>query len=335
VTISEDRTRAFYTVANAGHFIGAVALINSLRLLGHSEPIRLVDAGLDPSQRRRLEPHVELVPAPAGVAPVHLAPYGPQLMPAEVQIILDADLIATRRLDDLFDSGAAGRTVGFVNDPPNHERWFAEWSSVLSLGQVAKRPYLNAGQLVLPEVMNDRILTPWIAGQDALGLGDTRYGRARITEPFYFADQDVLNAVLGAHLQEEEIEIRPHELAPHPPFLGLKLRDMGGSESGVPLCAYPDGRTPYFLHHTMDKPWLRATPINVYSLLLPRLLLAEDVALRLSAREVPLRLRADRLGRWDRRRAHLVSTLRRTARRRLGVLGVRTRWEDRRRRSAR
>src|SRR5215207_7961449 len=53
-----ERVRcAFYTVANARHFIGVVALLNSLRLAGHTEPIRLMDAGLTDEQRTLLANH--------------------------------------------------------------------------------------------------------------------------------------------------------------------------------------------------------------------------------------------------------------------------------------
>ena len=33
------RDGAFYTVADARYFLGAVGMINSLRLVGHDEPI--------------------------------------------------------------------------------------------------------------------------------------------------------------------------------------------------------------------------------------------------------------------------------------------------------
>lgn len=324
---SEDTSSvAFLTVANAPHFPGAVALLNSLRLMGHEEPFVLVDAGLTGSQRALLSDRVELVPAPPGVHPVHLAPYAPLLRPAGVQVVLDADVIVCRRLDELVASARDGRWVGFVNDPPNDVRHFAEWQDVLGLERVTRRPYLNAGQFLIPRLMNDRVLRPWIDGQTEVGLAGTRYGRrARLTDPFYFADQDVVNALLSALLSDDELDIRDHRLAPHPPFEGVRPSRGDGT-----LCEYDDGTAPFFLHHTMAKPWLQATPTTVYSELLPRLLLADDVAVRLQPADVPLRLRDGRLASIDRRRAHALAVTRRTLRRRLGSLGIRTRWEDRR-----
>ena len=41
---------AFYCVSDDRYFLGAVGLINSLRLVGHSEPIHLLDCGLTAGQ---------------------------------------------------------------------------------------------------------------------------------------------------------------------------------------------------------------------------------------------------------------------------------------------
>lgn len=314
----------FHTVANAPHFIGAVALYNSVRLAGHDEVFALVDAGLTPEQRRLVSGHLELVQAPAGVAPVHLAPYAPTLRTADVHIVLDADVLVCRSVHDLIESARSGRWVGFVNDPPNDERFFPSWQATLGLGPMRRRPYLNAGQFVFPRALGDKVVRPWIDGQEVVGLGRTRYAhRARLSDDFYFADQDVVNAVLSALLGDDEIDVRPHRLAPHPPFTGVRLSNRHGV-----LCEYDDAAAPYFLHHTMAKPWLQATPSSVYSELLTRLLLEDDVEIRLRPRDLPLRLRPGRLGLVDRRRAHAQATARRFLRRRLGALGIRTRIED-------
>ncbi|WP_092654925.1 hypothetical protein [Actinopolymorpha singaporensis] len=299
--------------------------MNSLRLLGHRAPFRLVDAGLADAQRDLLSGHVELLPAPVDVPPVHLAPYGPRLRPADVQVVLDADVIAVRPLTGLIDAAAAGRLVGFVNDPPNHDRFFSEWAEVLGLRSMRRRAYLNAGQFVIPRTLNARVLDRWIDGQVTVGMRGTRYGRkARLSDPFYFADQDVVNAVLSATLDDDELDVREHRLAPHPPFAGLRLTDIQAL-----TCTYPDRTQPYFLHHTMAKPWLQATRLTVYSTLLSRLLLAPDVALRLDPGHVPLRLRPGRLASVDLRRADMQARVKADARRRLGTFGIRTRLADR------
>ena len=45
---------AFYCVADERYFLGAVGMINSLRVLGHDEPVFLLDCGLTAEQRRLL-----------------------------------------------------------------------------------------------------------------------------------------------------------------------------------------------------------------------------------------------------------------------------------------
>ena len=55
---------AFYCVADERYFLGAVGLINSLRLVGHDEPIHLLDCGLRarPARAARLRGHARRRP---------------------------------------------------------------------------------------------------------------------------------------------------------------------------------------------------------------------------------------------------------------------------------
>lgn len=178
-------------------------------------------------------------------------------------------------------------------------------------------------------VMNVRLLDAWLGGHAALGLQGTRYGRARLSDPFYFADQDAVNAMTSARLDDSELDIHPHAPAPHAPFAGVRLSASGSADHV--LCNYADGPALNFLHHTMAKPWLQATRTNSYSRLLTRLLLSEDVAVRLERRDLPLRLPPGYLGELDRRRTHTQAVAGRGLRGRVGVLGIWTRLEDRRR----
>ena len=62
VTVEEDRPDvAFYCVADERYFLGAVGLINSLRLVGHDEPIFLLDCGLTAASASCSQPQVTLV----------------------------------------------------------------------------------------------------------------------------------------------------------------------------------------------------------------------------------------------------------------------------------
>ena len=139
----------------------------------------------------------------------------------------------------------------------------------------------------------------------------------------------MFNATMAACLQPDEIVTVEHRLAPHPPFAGLHLLDKDRL-----LCQYPDGTRPFLLHHVLAKPWLKATRSNVYSLLLSRLLLAPDVALRLEPRQLPLRLREGCLAAGDRSRANMQAFLHGHVRKQFGRLGIRTRLAALRRRHA-
>jgi hypothetical protein len=311
---------AFYSVCDSRHFPGAVALLNSLRLVGHEEPIFLVDAGLTAEQRSLIAEHVTLIAAPEGVPVFRLTPFAPSKHPAGVAILIDADIIVVRPLTHLIDVAREGRLVGFINDEPNHDRFFPEWRTTLGLGPVRRQPYLNAGQLLIPDALSRRLLEPWQEGLAKVDPQRTWLQKGRLSDPFYFGDQDVINAILGAHLEPHEITTLEHRLAPHPPFAALRLIDRNSL-----LCRYPDGASPFLLHHVLAKPWLTPTRLTVYASLLPRLLLAPDVALRLEPHELPLRLREGWLATLDRGRAHAQARFSTLAIEQLGRFGIRTR----------
>ncbi len=68
---------AFYCVADERYFLGAVGLINSLRLVGHTEPIYLLDCGLTERPARAARAGGELVDAPADAPPTLLKTIAP------------------------------------------------------------------------------------------------------------------------------------------------------------------------------------------------------------------------------------------------------------------
>jgi hypothetical protein len=316
---------AFYSVADSHFFVGLVALINSLRLTGHEQPIFVVDSGLTPEQRDILAGRVTLIPAPEDEAAIFLAPLGPFTHPAKVAIVLDADIIVTRSLAELIAIARSGRIVGFRESEPSEDRFFTEWRQVLDLPRLVPRPYLNAGQLLIPHTLSRRLIPHWSEGQARLDLGTTRYGSGRMRDPFYFADQDVLNATIGGILEPDEVVLLEHRLAPHSPFPGLGLID----ERRL-VCRYADGVEPFLVHHVLAKPWLKATRTTIYSSLLTRLLLEPDVVVRLEPGRLPVRLRRGTFAAVDRRRADLQALTYSAARKQLGRFGIRTRLADRR-----
>jgi hypothetical protein len=307
----------FSCVSDASHFLGAVALLNSLRVVGHDEPFVLLDCGLEPWQRQALAPVATVVPAPRDVAPMLLKPEAACALPAEVAVVLDADVIVTRPLHELIATAAEGRIVVFANG--DSDRFFPEWGPLLGLGPPRRQPYVASGHLFVPAARLE-FLERFRAAQRTIDLGQTLLAndellsRSTPSDPFYYPDMDVLNALLATVLGPDELTVVDYRLAPHAPFPGVELVD-----EATLRCRYADGVEPLVLHHVLRKPWLAAVPQTPYSRLLPRLLLGDDVALRLDPQRVPLRLRHGRLATLDRVRAELQAAVRTRVRGKLGL----------------
>ena len=93
---SRHASVGFYSVADSDYFLGATALLNSLRLIGHREPFYLLDGGLAGHQREQLASECTLVPIPAGLAPKMAKWLAPLAHPARTMVLLDADVVVVR-----------------------------------------------------------------------------------------------------------------------------------------------------------------------------------------------------------------------------------------------
>jgi hypothetical protein len=298
---------AFYCMSSRMYFLGAVGLVNSLRLVGHREPIFLLDCGLTPQQRELLEPQVTIVAAPHvpdDEEPFLMKTVAPLAHPAEVMVLIDADMIVTRRLDDLVALGGEGRVVAFRD---NVDRFVPEWGGLLGLGTARRRPYVSSGLVVLGGAAGAEVVRLLDEGQARaefdLGL-DMRRKRPP-QHPFLYRDQDVLNAILCTRAEPDRIVDLDHRLAPNQPFRRLRVVD-----EETLRCSYPDGTEPYVLHQYLRKPWLEPMYHGIYSRLLSRLLLGPDVAISLPQSAVPLRMRNGALARLERKRVDLQDLVR-------------------------
>jgi hypothetical protein len=296
---------AFYCISSRIYFLGAVGLVNSLRLIGHTEPIYLLDCGLDREQRELLGSHVTLVPAPPlppDAEPFLLKPVAPLAHPAEVMVLIDADMIVTRPLTDLVDRASDGRVVAFRN---NTDRFVPEWGELLGLGQAERRPYLSSGLVLLERSLGTRLLRLMDEHRGSVDFERTFWRGNDREYPFLYADQDLLNAILATTVEPDRILALEHRLAATPPFRGLRLRD-----ARTLRCAYGDGSEPYVVHQYVRKPWLERTYHGIYSRLLARLLLGPDVAVKVPTEQVPLRMRDGLHARVERARVNVIDFLR-------------------------
>jgi hypothetical protein len=128
--------------------------------------------------------------------------------------------------------------------------------------------------------------------QTRIDIDRSMVGEGTPDDPFYFADQDAFNAILmSSRISPDEVRILDHSLAPHPPFQGVDILD-----AETLRVERADGSEPFALHHIQRKPWLFPLDVTPYSRLLPRLWLADDLAIRLEPRHVPPRYRPGRRG---------------------------------------
>lgn len=300
---------AFYSVADSKHFLGVIGLLNSVRVLGHNEPVFILDCGFTAEQRALIEPHAVVVKGPLGVHPTLLKMRLPRAYPADVMVLLDADVIVVRALDELINQARYGRFVTFLNDRDRHR---PEWGHLLALGAIPRRPYINAGHFLVPRVLSNDVFDA--CDRALLQMSIPRNGPPRTSspaDPLWIPDQDILNAVLAAKIPESKITVL--NSAGFTPFEGIR------ADSHSLRCVRADGEPLYLLHHILEKPWLSALPDCVYSLLLRRLLNSEDVAVRVPSHLIPLRFRTGRLARADQVRASVQAVVRRYTRGRLGI----------------
>jgi hypothetical protein len=289
---------AYYTAANALHYPGLVALVNSIRLSGETEPIFVVDCGLTDSQQETLEQHVTFVTPDRDLHPVLQKATGPLAHPAEHMVILDSDIIVTRPLSALVDGSRTDRLISFVDSSvPN--RFFPDWSA-LGLGEPRQQPYVNAGLLVLSAEIASHLLPLLVELQERLDMTESLFGRTGDpTGPYYYLEQDLLNTILMTSYDGRVLRL-DGRLAPHPPFPGLRVVD-----TDLLRCAYSDSAEPYVLHHTYRKPWLVPMTPTPYSRLFIRAVGGTGILVRIPDDEVALRLRDGALGGLERRRVSL------------------------------
>ena len=299
----------FCTLADRHYFPGLVALVNSLRLMGHHEPIGILDLGLTAKQRGILAAECDIVPLPEG-RPSHpwlCEPLACTVLPAEVIIYLDADIIVTRPLDALIERARAGKIVACADTMSG--RWFAEWESIFALSRPLRHEtYVNVGFLALSARRFQSLLERW-AECCALLVGRPTVldDRAAAHTPVGFSSQDALNALLMSEQTPSDLDINTS----HTEVRTASLPDTEVTDVAALACTF-EGQPVAFLHHTgRRKPWdrdPRAVVPNAYLTCLRRLLTADDVALRLSPDVVPVWLRASLRGELSYRALLAINT---------------------------
>jgi hypothetical protein len=290
----------FFTVSDERFFVGTACLVNSLRMTGHDGELVVLDLGLSPAQRARLEAAATVLdPLPGhGSPPGIFKPFPALLDPSGVLVFLDSDMIVTRSLDALIERAAAGEVVMFSDIEPQRERWFAEWELLFELsGPPRRQPYLNAGFVAFSTECWPGLLERWWHSCRLVPLERTLGAGARSSDPFCFGDQDALNALLMTEVPLERVAGLPEEEAPSSEVLP-RVKVVDEQRLACRLGAH----SPYVLHYWgAPKPWERSSWLrvrrNAYVRLMPRLLYPVGVPVRVDPSELPRWLRRGGLGR--------------------------------------
>lgn len=278
----------FFVVCNSKHFVALVTLINSLRDVGHREPIYVTDCGLTEPEREHLSGHAEVLPGPKDLPPTMLKMYGPLTIKPELAAVVDADLLFRRSIADLLD----GFPTMFTDCQSGrfHEGWHA------IAPQRFRHTYLSAGTMLLT---SDLVVEIDRAVQQMLDIvADMPFLYRTAGDPFHYGDQDAINGLFGNIAPDR---YRIEDLVAYWPF-----------QNGVEGAA--------ILHHILPKPWLVPRRRSIYSQEMIRLLTKGPILL--PPREIQLRFHPGAVGGLAR---SLLATRTIVRERTRGKLGIRAR----------
>ncbi len=213
-------------------------------------------------------------------------------------VVIDSDMIVTRSLAPLLHLAVEGKICMFPDPPIDRGRWFAEWQEAFALrAPLRHQMYLNSGFVALSTKHWPDLLERWWTACDAIPPESLLI---EVDHKFRDSDQDALNAILMS-------EVAPDAVAPLPESGELYSHESGPGvlvdERALTCVSGADSVS--IVHQSLrPKVWnpsgwrrIRWNPDDVFCRLLPRVLLGEDVVLRLEPRDLPWWLRLDARGR--------------------------------------
>jgi hypothetical protein len=264
----------FYTIGNDAYFPGLVGLLNSLRLVGHQDPLVVADCGLTSKQRQLLKPHCTLFELPSDLVknPGQYKPFAHLLGPKATVVIIDSDMIVTKSLNFVLAAAADGKICVFPD--PEKDRWFAEWQPIFGLSSPLRRQtYACSGLVAFSTSHWPELLEHWWAACERIHAHPTYQERAA-DGPVTQSDQDALNALLMSEIPSNAMAFLPFEEQ----VFRWNFRDVELVNPETLRCRL-QGVEPMVLHACLTpKPWQRAgVRRNAYVQALRRLLTASDV----------------------------------------------------------
>ena len=284
----------FFTITDARFAPATAAMLNSLRLQGHDEPVVILDVGLDERGRRGLERAATLIKFDRGLAsnPTLFKAFPRLARPSGVVVIIDSDQIVTHSLDGVVEAAAEG-AICAVPDPEVN-RWFTEWSHLFELrAELRRQPYVNAGFIAFSVDHWPELLDRWWTACERIWNVPTIYERNDGDDaPAAQGDQDALNAILMSEVPLGSVRLLDPSLAPAADAIaeGVEIVKLD-----PPRCRYRGTETLMLHSAGRAKPWIASdwpyVRRTAYVRLLRRLLTGDDIAVRLPSRSLPPWLR--------------------------------------------
>lgn len=297
--VFSDDDVTFFTIGDHAFFPGVAGLVNSLRVVGHTQRIVIADCGFTAREREILEPHATLIPLSREDVknPQQYKAFPYLLRPRGIVVIVDSDIVVTASLDGVLAAARDGK-IGVFPDPEEH-RWFAEWESIFGLaGPPRRQTYVNTGFVAFSSTRWPQLLERWWHACERIFHDATiREGAAR-NHPTSQSDQDAFNALLMSEVAPDAIALQPK----HAMVFRWDLERVHVADESLLQCEF-EGTRVMALHAVAGpKPWQRAasgeaTPRNAYVRLLRRLLVGSNTAVRVPASDLPVWLRPGFAGR--------------------------------------
>jgi hypothetical protein len=278
----------YCTVADRHVFPGVVALLNSLRLTGHREPLFVLDAGLTTDQRRVVEQRCTVAQTPirARAHPALLKPFVRRLGIAGTLVFLDSDIIVTGSLAEIVEPASRGAICAFPD--PDRDRYFDEWGEIFDLrAELRHQTYVSSHLVAFSTAHWPSLLARWEQACACILDREVLAEKTR-NSPVHLADQDALNAVLMSEIPDQALRL-----------LRTEIRAQGALEARTTrvldlnwLRCRRAGHEQVILHiggggKSVAKPWQPAARPRVrrdaYTRCLRRLLNGRDIELHYPA----------------------------------------------------
>jgi len=276
---------SYCAVADERVFPGVVALLNSLRLTGHREPVHVLDAGLTTEQRRLLAPQCCLA-TPALGMPTHPGLLKPFIAPPDfegVLVFLDSDLIVTGSLAPVVAAAADGGVCAFPD--PDQGRYFDEWREIFGIrAELRRQTYVSSHFVAFSTVAWPDLLPRW--GELCARIFDRDVFTDDPDSPVDAADQDALNALLMSEMPAHATRLLPARSRVQGPLEARRTRILDRASLSCeharhrPLVIHIGGKRIPKPWQPAARPWVRR---DAYTRFLRRLLHGRDVVLPLAS----------------------------------------------------